>query len=60
MVYHIIGGGEKLECGFVDGTFSEARFHLPQGVAFVNEKIYVADTENHAIRLVRSCRFVLS
>ncbi|HYE20159.1 MAG TPA: thioredoxin-like domain-containing protein [Tepidisphaeraceae bacterium] len=46
-----IGEGSK---GLVDGSFSEAKFHQPQGVAFdpAGEKLYVADTENHAVREV--------
>ncbi|XP_067129491.1 NHL repeat-containing protein 2 [Centruroides vittatus] len=44
----IIGG---LESGFIDGNFSESRFCSPQGIACKNSKLlYVADTENHAIR----------
>lgn len=43
-----IGGNEA---GFADGNFKEARFNSPQGVSFYgNDIIYVADTENHAIR----------
>lgn len=43
-----IGGKEP---GFADGNFKEARFNSPQGVSFYgNDIIYVADTENHAIR----------
>lgn len=42
--------GGKLS-GFEDGTFEEARFNSPQGVTFYkSDIIYVADTENHAIR----------
>ena len=47
-VKEIIGGKK----GFKDGSFSEARFYRPQGVLWVNDKIYVADTENHAIRVI--------
>lgn len=47
-------GGEKYEAGFVDGSFREARFHSPQGIAIDKEIIYVADTENHAIRQEQS------
>lgn len=50
IVLNAIGGGEKHEAGFVDGSFQEARFHSPQGIALEKEIIYVADTENHAIR----------
>lgn len=40
-------------CGFKDGSFDEARFNSPQGVAFQNENVlYIADTENHAIRKI--------
>lgn len=42
-------GGKEI--GFADGNFKEARFNSPQGVCFFgNDIIYVADTENHAIR----------
>lgn len=47
-VQHIAGG---MEPGYIDGKFSSARFHSPQGVAFLNcEVLYVADTDNNAIR----------
>lgn len=43
-----IGGKEA---GFADGNFKDARFNSPQGLSFFgNDIIYVADTENHAIR----------
>lgn len=39
--------------GFCDGSISEAKFHSPQGLAFSDPNtLYVADTENHAIRKV--------
>ena len=44
-----IGDGQR---GFVDGTFEKARFAHPQGIAVLGELIYVADTENHAIRAI--------
>lgn len=50
IILNAIGGGEKHEAGFVDGSFQEARFHSPQGIALEKEIIFVADTENHAIR----------
>lgn len=53
IVLKAIGGGEKNEAGNADGTFSEARFHSPQGIVFENEVIFVADTENHTIRQVQ-------
>jgi len=52
IVLSTIGGGENCETGFVDGSYQEARFHSPQGVTFENDVIFVADTENHAIRKI--------
>ncbi len=40
------------ERGFEDGSFEEARFNRPQGMAIRDNVLYVADTENHAIRAV--------
>ena len=59
IVLSAVGGGDKYEAGFVDGSFEEARFHSPQGVAIENDIIFVADTENHAVRQVRNvCLFI--
>ncbi|KPL02331.1 MAG: alkyl hydroperoxide reductase [Planctomycetes bacterium SM23_65] len=44
-----IGGGKA---GLQDGGFKDARFRKPQGMTLVGELLYVADTENHAIRRV--------
>lgn len=44
-----IGGPSR---GLQDGGFEQARFFRPQGLAWVGDRIYVADTYNHAIRLV--------
>lgn len=44
-----IGTGER---GAIDGAFDRATFHRPQGLALDADKLYVADTENHLIRLV--------
>lgn len=38
--------------GFVDGTGGAARFDSPEGVEVAGGTIYVADSENHAIRAV--------
>lgn len=35
-----------------DGNFEYSSFKRPQGLALSGENLYVADTENHAIRLV--------
>lgn len=45
----IIGTGTA---GFKDGSFTEAQFAAPQGIALdaANQLLYVADTHNHAIR----------
>ncbi|MFI5412541.1 MAG: thioredoxin-like domain-containing protein, partial [Candidatus Micrarchaeales archaeon] len=48
-VTSIIGSGER---GFKDGNFGSAKFFRPQGVLWVANKLYVADTENHALREV--------
>ncbi|WP_251860564.1 thioredoxin-like domain-containing protein [Clostridium sp. Marseille-Q2269] len=36
--------------GLKDGNFKEAEFKAPEGIRFIKNKIYVADTENHTIR----------
>jgi DNA-binding beta-propeller fold protein YncE len=46
-VLDIAGNGE---IGRGDGTFKDAIFHHPQGVALQGDNLYVADTENHLIR----------
>ena len=38
--------------GLDDGGFDKARFNRPQGMCLDGETLYVADTENHAIRAV--------
>ncbi len=43
--------GSGLE-GFGDGPADKATFNRPQGTCLVGETLYVADTENHAIRAV--------
>ena len=50
-VLEVIGRGTP---GFLDGTYKTAAFFHPQGLAYDTErdKLYVADTENHAIRQV--------
>jgi len=44
-----IGEGEE---GLVDGPYAKARFNRPQGMCLDGDTLYVADTENHAIRAV--------
>ncbi|BAY88829.1 MULTISPECIES: thioredoxin-like domain-containing protein [unclassified Tolypothrix] len=50
-IIQIIGTGKS---GLTDGNFSEAEFSSPQGMAFDTDHqiLYVADTENHALRRV--------
>jgi thiol-disulfide isomerase/thioredoxin len=48
-VLEIIGSGEP---GLADGDFAEARFRNPQGMAVEGDLLYVADTDNHALRRV--------
>src|ERR1051325_923964 len=43
-----IGSGGR---GSADGSFEKATFYRPQGMALDGDNLYVADTENHLIRL---------
>lgn len=48
-----LAGSLEGEEGFVDGLGAEARFRHPEGVAVDHEGyVYVADTGNHAIRII--------
>jgi len=38
--------------GFDDGGYDTATFDHPQGMALLGETLYVADTENHALRKI--------
>lgn len=50
VVQDVIGSGAS---GLVDGAFEEAAFEWPHGMALASPtELYVADTGNHAIRLV--------
>lgn len=46
-VLDIAGSGA---IGATDGTFADATFNHPQGMALDQDLLYVADTENHLIR----------
>ena len=48
-VLETIGSGLQ---GDTDAIFSQARFYRPQGLALDGDMLYVADTENHQIRVV--------
>ncbi len=43
----VIGNGTP---GKVDGAFSKAEFHDPQGMALNGDTLYVADRRNHCVR----------
>lgn len=45
----VIGSGA---IGAADGDYKTATFFRPQGTALVGDKLYVADTENHLLRVV--------
>ncbi|KZV33835.1 NHL repeat-containing protein 2 [Dorcoceras hygrometricum] len=55
-----LDGNFKMQIGFSgeeglrDGTFDDAMFNRPQGLAYDAKRnlLYVADTENHALRVV--------
>jgi thiol-disulfide isomerase/thioredoxin len=46
-IIHKVGGTAR---DLRDGSFEEARFFRPQGLAWAKDRIFVADTENHALR----------
>ena len=48
-VQQVIGTGEE---ALVDGPLAHSAFNHPQGMAVDGDILYVADTENHAIRRV--------
>jgi len=47
-VLDIIGSSRR---GFVDDSFEGARFDKPQGMALAGNMLYIADVNNHAIRM---------
>ncbi len=48
-VLEVVGSGEE---GLVDGSYGSAQFNHPQGLTIGGDSLYVADTENHALRRV--------
>jgi sugar lactone lactonase YvrE len=48
-VERIFGSGEP---GLQDGPAEEACFHNPHGLALLRSRLYVADTDNHAVRSI--------
>ena len=49
----VVGSGAP---GFRDGSFQDAAFHRPHGLTLAGDVLYVADTENHAVRAVDLAR----
>jgi len=49
MLIDTIGSGK---IGAADGDYKTASFDHPQGMELVGETLYVADTENHLLRLI--------
>lgn len=48
-VLHTVGNGKR---GLLDGDFENSSFFRPQGLAWMEDVIFVADTENHALRKI--------
>lgn len=48
-VREVIGSGRP---GMEDGGFTAASFCQPQGICRVGDRLYVADTENHLLRVI--------
>jgi DNA-binding beta-propeller fold protein YncE len=48
-VQAVFGSGTA---GWVDGQAQKAQFRQPQGLALLDDQLYVADTENHLIRKI--------
>ena len=48
-VQTVIGSGAE---DFADGDYATAAFNHPQGMELIGDTLYVADTENHAIRRI--------
>ena len=48
-ILDVIGGGDV---GLEDGNYADAKFHHPHGLTLSGDSLYVADTENHAIRRI--------
>ena len=49
----VIGSGSA---GKADGLFERAEFRHPQGTAIAGDQLYIADTENHEIRVADLAR----
>jgi DNA-binding beta-propeller fold protein YncE len=49
LLIDVIGSGKR---GFEEGAYQQTHFNHPQGIAYSKNLLYIADTENHAIRKV--------
>ena len=49
VVQAVVGSGRR---GFKDGSLEEAEFSSPQGLDVFDGDIYLADTDNHAVRRI--------
>lgn len=47
-VWSWLGSGEV---GTADGIGAEASFHKPSGLSVAGGRLYIADTNNHAVRV---------
>lgn len=50
-IFHVAGTGEQGYSGD-GGPAAKAKFAGPKGIAYADKKLYVVDTENHAIRRI--------
>ncbi|XP_048506622.1 NHL repeat-containing protein 2 isoform X2 [Athalia rosae] len=48
-VEHVVGGYAP---AFKDGDYETSKFNAPQGICSLGDNLYIADTENHAIRKI--------
>lgn len=48
---HLLAGKGYFGTGDVDGAFKEARFAYPQGILYDDEKLYICDTHNKALKV---------
>ena len=48
-IQNIIGSGTR---GLKDGSYNTAQFNMPRGLVMLDDALYVADTNNHALRKI--------
>ena len=46
------GGDSFPQAAYIDGFLHEAAFGRPQGVLYANGRLYIADSLNHAVRVI--------